>query len=82
MSKSKRDLLVLVFSVLIVFAVAALLGLQFLPEPRSSTDYMVVGVMATLFSLGVLFIGLIATIYRGTNPFFKNRPGGGGPAPE
>lgn len=73
MSKSRRDLLTLACAVVVVFAVAAIIGLQFLPEPRSRAEYMVVGTMATLFALGTLFLGLIATIYRGTNPFFKNR---------
>lgn len=74
MSPVTRDGLVLLLVVLFVFVVSAALSIHFIPAPHTSADYLVAGTVATLFSLGVLFLGLIATIYRGTS-FFFNRCG-------
>lgn len=73
MSPVKRDGIALCVVVLAVFAVSASLSIHFIPEPHTSTDYLVAGTVATLFSLGALFLGLIATIYRGTSIFFHRR---------
>lgn len=75
MTPQKRDMLVLGASVMIVFGVCAAIGAQLMPSPMTSTDALVVGTMAAFFALGVLFLGLIATIYRGTSPFFRRRNG-------
>ena len=75
MQRTTRDMLVLATSVIIVFVVCALIGMQFVPSPMSKTDAVVVGAMATMFALGALFLGLIATIFRGTSPFFRKQPG-------
>jgi hypothetical protein len=55
----------------IVFAVTVALGLKILPEPHSETDYLVVGSVATFFSLGVLFAVLITTWIKSPAVFFK-----------
>jgi hypothetical protein len=75
MTPQKRDMLILGTSVTIVFGVCVAIGSQLMPSPMTSTDALVVGTMAALFALGTLFLGLIATIYRGTSPFFRRRSG-------
>lgn len=57
----------------IVFGVTVAIGLRLLPEPRSETDYLVVGSIATFVSLGVLFAVLIATWVKSPEIFFKRR---------
>lgn len=64
----------------IVFAVTVALGLKVLPEPHSETDYLVVGSVATFFSLGVLFAVLITTWIKAPTVFFKRRPAPGADA--
>ena len=46
---------------IIAFGVTASIGVYLLPEPRTETDYLVVGSIATLLALGILFATLIAT---------------------
>jgi len=58
----------------IVFGVSVAIGLRFIPGPHSETDFLVVGSVATLLSLGVLFTVLIKTWLRTDNVFFKPRP--------
>jgi putative flippase GtrA len=45
-----------------------------LPEPRSEADYLVVGGIATLVAMGLLFAVLLTTWVRSPNVFFKRRP--------
>lgn len=73
MKRTTRDMVVLAASVVIVFITCVLIGMQFVLSPMSKTDALVVGAMATMFALGTLFSGLIATIFRGTNPLFQRR---------
>jgi hypothetical protein len=58
---------------LIIFSVTVLIGLQLLPGPHSEMDYLVIGCIATLLSLTVLFAMLLATWMKSPNPFFRRR---------
>jgi len=57
----------------IIFSVSVLIGLQLLPGPHSEMDYLVIGCIATLLSLTVLFAMLLATWMKSPNPFFRRR---------
>jgi len=56
-----------------VFAVAAVVMVAIMPAPLKDTDYLVIGSVATLVSLLVMFVTLIATRMKTENPFFKKR---------
>lgn len=58
---------------IIIFAVTVLVGLQVLPPPHKEMDYLVIGCVATLFSLTVLFAMLLATWMKSPHPFFRKR---------
>ena len=55
-----------------VFAVVAAIMLKLMPEPMRDSDYMIVGSVATLAALGVVFVVLIGTT-KSSNVFFKKR---------
>jgi hypothetical protein len=55
-----------------VFAVVAALMLKLMPGPLHDSDYMIVGSVATLIALLVLFLVLVTTS-RSSNVFFKKR---------
>lgn len=63
----------LVASVAIVFGLGVAVGLRLTPPPRSETDYLVIGSVATLLGLGVLFAVLVVTWLRAPGIFFKRR---------
>ena len=63
----------LVLSGVFVFAVAAAVMVAIMPAPLKDSDYLVIGSIATLVSLLVMFGALIATRSRTPNPFFKKR---------
>ena len=65
---------ILVLGAAALFAGVALIGLHLTPEPRTESDYMVVGCIATFFSLGAVFIVLIATWMKSPDNFYKRRP--------
>jgi hypothetical protein len=44
-----------------------------MPAPLKDSDYLVIGSIATLVSLLVMFVALIATRPTTANPFFKKR---------
>ena len=55
-----------------VFAVVAAAMVRLMPQPLKDSDYMVVGSVATLVALLVLFLALIARS-RPSDVFFKKR---------
>lgn len=55
MSRSGKQILVLVAGVLVLFAVVSALMLRVMPGPHNPADYMVVGSLAALVSLVLLF---------------------------
>jgi len=63
----------LVLGGVFVFCVAAVVILKLMPAPLKDTDYLVIGSVATLVSLLVMFLVLIATRPKTPDPFFKRR---------
>jgi hypothetical protein len=55
-----------------VFVVVAAAMLKLMPAPLKDSDYLVIGSVATLMALVVLFVVVIATS-RSSNVFFKKR---------
>jgi amino acid transporter len=64
---------VLILSGVCVFAVAAAVMIAIMPSPLKDSDYLVIGSIATLVSLLVMFIALLATRLKSPDPFFKKR---------
>lgn len=56
-----------------VFVVVAALMLKLMPAPLKESDYMVIGSVATLVALGVLFLVLVSTTLKSSDIFFKKR---------
>lgn len=74
MSTAAGRALMLAASAVIVFGVTVAIGLKMLPAPHNETDYLVVGSVATLLSLVVLFAVLLTTWLRSPDVFFRRRP--------
>jgi Na+/melibiose symporter-like transporter len=68
-----RRPLMLAAAGLCVFVIVAATMLKFLPEPHKESDYMVIGSVATLVALVVMFIVLISTSMRAKDVFFRRR---------
>jgi hypothetical protein len=64
---------ILILSGVCVFAVAAAVMVAILPSPLKDSDYLVIGSIATLVSLLVMFLALLATRLKTPDPFFKKR---------
>ncbi len=72
MSPFKRNV-VLAVGVLAIFGVTVAVLTQLMPEPHKETDYLVIGGIATLISMLVVFVVVISTVYRSSDTFFKKR---------
>ena len=55
-----------------VFVVVAALMLKLMPGPLRDSDYMIIGSVATLVALLVLFLVMVSTS-KSSNVFFKKR---------
>lgn len=66
-------ILVLVLAGLCVFTVVAAIMVEVMPGPMKESDYLVIGSVATLVALLVLFLVLISTTMKSSNLFFKKR---------
>ena len=64
---------ILILSGVCVFAVAAVVMVAVMPSPLKDSDYLVIGSVATLVSLLVMFLALLATRLKSPDPFFKKR---------
>jgi hypothetical protein len=73
MTKSASRWVGLLAALGITFAASVAIGLKVLPGPHSETDYLVVGSIATLLALGVLFAFLINAWVRTPDVFFRRR---------
>jgi hypothetical protein len=60
-------------SALCVFVVVAAAMLKLMPGPLKESDYMVIGSVATVVALGVLFLVLVSTTMKSSDVFFKKR---------
>jgi hypothetical protein len=58
---------------LCVFVVIAVIMLKVMPSPLKESDYMVIGSVATLVSLGAVFLVLVSTTMKSSDIFFKKR---------
>jgi hypothetical protein len=56
-----------------VFVVIAAILLRLMPGPLRESDYLVIGSVATLVSLLVLFLLLVSTTLKSSDIFFKRR---------
>jgi hypothetical protein len=56
-----------------VFGVTAAVMVAIVPAPLKDSDYLVIGSIATLVSLLVMFLVLISTRLKSPDPFFKKR---------
>lgn len=63
---------VLALAVALVFTAVAGLMVKVMPAPLKDSDYLVIGSVATLVALLVLFVTLISTT-KSSNVFFKKR---------
>ena len=59
--------------ILIVFGTVAAVVLHLIPPPRRPTDYLVVGVVATLAAMAAAFVALITGWMKGPGVFFIRR---------
>jgi xanthine/uracil permease len=57
---------------LLVFGMVTALMLRFMPAPMKESDYVIVGSVATLVALGVMFVMLISTT-RSSDVFVKRK---------
>jgi len=56
-----------------VFGVVAAIMIKLMPGPLKDSDYLVIGSVATVVSLLVLFVVIVLTKYRTSDLFFKKR---------
>ena len=56
-----------------IFAVVSMVMLNLMREPLKDSDYLVVGTVATVTAMLVLFVLLIAPSGKKANVFFKRR---------
>jgi len=68
--------LLLALAVVLVFAAVAGIMLKVMPAPLKDSDYLIIGSVATMVSLLLLFVLLIVTSGKATNVFFKRRKKG------
>jgi high-affinity Fe2+/Pb2+ permease len=64
---------ILILGGVCVFAIAATVMYEIMPGPPKALDSLVIGSIATLVALLVMFLVLIATRLKSPNPFFKKR---------
>jgi uncharacterized membrane protein len=63
-------------AVLLIFVAVTAILLKLTPGPRKDSDYLVIGSVATLVSLAVVFVLVISTSRKSgklSNVFFKRR---------
>jgi drug/metabolite transporter (DMT)-like permease len=65
--------ILLVLGGLCVFGIATAVMVRLMPPPLKETDYLVIGSVATLAALLVMFLTLMATRLKSRDVFFKKR---------
>jgi hypothetical protein len=68
-----RRILLLALALMIIFAAVAGIMLKVMPAPLKDSDYLIIGSVATMVSLLMLFVLLIATSGKASSVFFKRR---------
>ncbi len=65
--------LALILGVFLIFGVVAAIMVKLMPAPLTDSDFLVIGSVATLLALLVLFFGLLGARVKGSDTFFKRR---------
>jgi hypothetical protein len=68
-----RQVLLLGVAGACVFAVTAAVMIKVMPGPLKDSDYLVIGSVATVLSLLVLFLVIVSTKMKTSELFFKRR---------
>jgi len=63
----------LISGTVLMFVITVVILLQVLPGPHKSTDYLVIGTVATLVCLLIVFLIVASTNASSRNKFFKQR---------
>ena len=74
-----QNIRILGIAVMVIFVSVAAILMKLIPGPRKDSDFLVIGSVATLVSLGAAFAMIITTTSRPgkfTEIFFKKRPKG------
>jgi len=66
----------LAFALVFIFAAVAGIMLRVMPAPLKDSDYLIIGSVATLVSLLILFVLVVATSGNRSGVFFKRRKKG------
>jgi uncharacterized membrane protein len=73
MSSNASRALMLLGVAVALFGISIVALTQLLPGPHTERDYFIIGCLATLVSLFVLFLLVISTWIKTPNPFYKRR---------
>lgn len=65
--------LLLALTAFCVFVIVAAVMIKVIPGPLKDSDYLVIGSVATLVALLVLFVVLLSTSIKAKDIFFKRR---------
>jgi len=66
----------LALAVVFIFGAVAAIMLKVMPAPLKDSDYLIIGSVATMVSLLLLFVLLNATSGKASSVFFKRRKKG------
>ena len=66
----------LALALVFIFAAVAGIMLKVMSQPLKDSDYLIIGSVATMVSLLLLFVLLTATSGKASNVFFKRRKKG------
>jgi Na+/melibiose symporter-like transporter len=73
MSSNASRALMLLGVAVALFGISIVVLTRLLPGPHTERDYFIIGCLATLVSLFVLFLLVISTWIKTPNPFYKRR---------
>ena len=73
MPAGKRNALLLIAGVLVLYAATVLVLLAVVPEPHTASDLLVIGTVATFVTLMAVFLILVLIWFRSPETFFKRR---------
>jgi uncharacterized membrane protein len=73
MSSNASRALMLLGVAVALFGFSIVVLTRLLPGPHTERDYFIIGCLATLVSLFVLFLLVISTWIKTPNPFYKRR---------
>ncbi len=68
-----RRVIMLILAVAVIFGAVVTIMLKLMPSPLKDSDYFLIGSVATLVSLAVLFVLIVATTKGASDLLFKRR---------